>query len=80
MLLKEFHVAETISGAGPSRALWYSISESRRLRRKRHDSLVDSAIKRVSSRLRMLGHDVRHVFVTKPSVKGATITATKGRV
>ena len=79
MLLKEFHVAETISGAGPSRALWYSISENRRLRRKRHDSLVDSAIERVSTRLRLLGHDVRQVFVTKPSIEGATITASKGR-
>jgi hypothetical protein len=79
MLLKEFHVAETISGAGPSRALWYSISENRRLRRKRHESLIDSAIERVSTRLRLLGHDVQQVFVTKPSIEGATITASKGR-
>jgi homoserine kinase len=79
MLLKEFHVAETISGAGPSRALWYSISENRRLRRKRHDSLIDSAVERVSTRLRLLGHDVQQVFVTKPSIEGATITAPKGR-
>lgn len=79
MLLKEFHVAETISGAGPSRALWYSISENRRFRRKRHDSPIDSAIERVSTRLRLLGHDVREVFVTKPSIEGATIIARKGR-
>src|SRR5208337_971859 len=79
MLLKEFHVAETISGAGPSRALWYSISENRRSRRKRHESLIDSAIERVSTRLRLLGHDVQQVFVTKPSIEGATITASKGR-
>jgi homoserine kinase len=79
MLLKEFHVAETISGAGPSRALWYSISENRRFRRKRHYSLIDSAIERVSTRLRLLGHDVREVFVTKPSNQGAVIIAPKGR-
>ena len=79
MLLKEFHVAETISGAGPSRALWYSISENHRFRMRRHDSLIDSAIERVSTRLRLLGYDVRWVFVTKPSIQGATITTPRGR-
>jgi homoserine kinase len=73
MLLREFHVAETISGAGPSRALWYSISEDRRVRKKKQRDLIQVAIEQVSSRLRSLGHDVREVYITKPSAKGAAI-------
>lgn len=79
MLLKQFHVAETISGAGPSRALWYSLSENRHFRRKRQTGLIDTAIEEVSIGLRSLGHCVQEVFVTKPSIEGATITAPKGR-
>jgi len=80
MLLKEFHIAETISGAGPSRALWYSISENRRSLRKRKTSLIDGAIEKVSNRFQSLGYSVREVFVTKPSVKGATLkSAAKAR-
>jgi len=76
MLLREFHVAETISGAGPSRALWYSISEDRRVRKKKQSGLVQVAIDQVSNRLRSLGHDVRKVYLTKPSTKGAAIKST----
>jgi homoserine kinase len=75
MLLNDFHIAETISGAGPSRALWYSVSENNRSLRKRKGSLVDDAIDRVSTRLKSLGHNVEEVFITKPSVKGATVRA-----
>lgn len=76
MLLKEFHVAETISGAGPSRALWYSLSESRRFRKKMQTGLIEGAIEQVSNRFRSLGHEVRGVFLTKPSTAGATIKST----
>ncbi len=76
MLLKEFHVAETISGAGPSRALWYSISEDRGVRKRGDASLIESAIEQVSSRLKSHGHMVRGVFLTKPSIEGATIKST----
>ncbi len=76
MLLKKFHVAETISGAGPSRALWYSLSEARQSRKKNQTSLIDGAIEQVSDRLRSLGHQVRATFVTRPSIKGAVIKST----
>ena len=73
LLLEKFHVAETISGAGPSRALWYSISEERKMRRKHKMSLIKPAIGLVTSRLESLGYSVHEVFLTKPSTKGATI-------
>jgi homoserine kinase len=76
MLLDEFHVAETISGAGPSRALWYSISENSRSLRKRKSSLIENAIEKVSDRLQSLGHSVSEVFITKPSARGATLKST----
>ena len=78
-LLKEFHVAETISGAGPSRALWYSLSEDRRFRRKKQTGPIDTAVQVVSTGLRSLGHDIREVFVTRPSIDGATIISRKSR-
>ncbi len=73
ILLRKFHVAETISGAGPSRALWYSLSENSRLRKKKQSSLIEGAIENVSDRLGTLGHQVREVFITKPAVEGAVI-------
>jgi homoserine kinase len=79
-LLKEFHIGETISGAGPSRALWYSISENSRSLRKKKVSLIEGAIEKVSNRFQSLGYSVREVFVTKPSVRGAVLkSATKAR-
>jgi homoserine kinase len=72
ILLREFHVAETISGAGPSRALWYSISEDHKHRRKNRTGIIQPAIALVTDRLRTLGLEVREVFMTKPSSKGAT--------
>ncbi len=72
MLLKRFHVAETISGAGPSRALWYSISDDLR-RRKNKTGLIQPAIALVSDRLESLGYEVMEVFLTKPSAKGVII-------
>jgi homoserine kinase len=73
LLIEKFHVAETISGAGPSRALWYSISEDRKRRRKDGVGLIRPAIGLVTERLGSLGHGVREIFTTKPSSKGATI-------
>jgi len=72
-LLEKFHVAETISGAGPSRALWYSISEDRNQKRKDKTGIIQPAIELVTDRLKSLGYELREVFVTKPSSKGATI-------
>jgi homoserine kinase len=76
LLLKEFHIAETIGGAGPSRALWYSISENRKSLKKRKSSFIQEAIEHVCTRLESLGHNVEEIFVTKPSVKGAVLKST----
>jgi homoserine kinase len=73
LLLEKFHVAETISGAGPSRALWYSISEERKTRSTNKVGVIRPAINLVSERLKSLGYGVREVFLTKPSSQGATI-------
>jgi homoserine kinase len=73
LLLERFHVAETISGAGPSRALWYSISEDLKRQKKNKTGLIQPAITLVSDNLKSLGHEVREVFLTRPSAKGATI-------
>ena len=72
-LFDRFHVAETVSGAGPSHALWYSLSEDENTRSKNGVGLIKPAIELVSTRLGTLGHSVREVFLTKPSPKGATI-------
>jgi homoserine kinase len=79
MLLDRFHVAETISGAGPSRALWYSIAEDRRQKRKNKAGSIQPAIELVTGRLRSVGYEVQEVFVTRPSSKGATIITSKRR-
>ncbi len=73
LLFEGFHVAETISGAGPSRALWYSISEERKACRKNKVGLVKPAIDTVTDRLKARGHRVIEVFVTRPSPRGARI-------
>lgn len=73
LLLERFHVAETISGAGPSRALWYSITQDRRTRRKNKVGLIRPAIELVSNRLESVGHRVRTFTITRPTAKGATI-------
>jgi homoserine kinase len=72
-LFANFHVAETVSGAGPSHALWYSISEDRAKRATNGVGLIKPAIELISNRLGTLGHNVREVFITKPSSKGATV-------
>ena len=77
ILLEKFHVAETISGAGPSRALWYSISEDHNQKRKNKIGIIQPAIGLVTDRLKSLGYEVREAFVTKPSSKGATIITAR---
>jgi hypothetical protein len=72
-MLDRFHVAETISEAGPSRALWHSISEDLRRRRENKIGIIQPAIALAIERLRTLGHDVREVFITKPSSKGVVL-------
>lgn len=79
LLIEKFHVAETISGAGPSRALWYSISEDRKKRAKDKVGLIKPAIELVSNRLASQGHSVREIFITKPSSKGAMIMHSSRR-
>jgi homoserine kinase len=79
ILLEKFHVAETISGAGPSRALWYSISENHSRKRKNRVGTIQPAIALVTDRLRSLGYEVNEVFVTRPSSKGATIIPSPRR-
>jgi hypothetical protein len=72
-LFDKFHVAETVSGAGPSHALWYSLSEDENTCKKNGAGLIKPAIELVSARLGTLGYIVRDVFITKPSSEGATI-------
>lgn len=79
ILLKKFHVAETISGAGPSRTLWYSISEDHNRKRKNNAGTVQPAIEFVTDRLTSLGYEIQKAFVTKPSTKGAIIIPSQVR-
>jgi len=72
-LFSKFHVAETMSGAGPSHALWYSISEDQAGRAANGVGLIKPAVDLISSRLATIGHSVRQVYITRPSAKGATI-------
>jgi homoserine kinase len=73
LLADRFHVAETVSGAGPSRALWYSINMETKARRKDQNGVIKPAIALVSDRLESLGHKVEKTFITRPSPRGAKI-------
>jgi len=79
LLLEKFHVAETISGAGPARALWYDISEDLKKRREGGAGLIKPAIALVTKRLEKLGYSVRETIVTTPSSKGATVARPNRR-
>jgi homoserine kinase len=72
-LLAKFHVAETVSGAGPSRVLWYSLSEDRKAKCKNKVGLIQPAIELVSGDLETVGHKSRAVTFTKPTARGATL-------
>lgn len=63
-LYREYGVAETISGAGPSRALWYNLRRAKNL---------GKAIKCVSEGLSGLGYRVEATVRTRPSAKGASV-------
>ena len=66
-LLTKFHVAETISGAGPSRLLWFKLSENR----QRHgERPIDKAIDTVVSGIEESGYKVLEVLETRPSSVG----------
>ena len=67
-LLEKFHVAETISGGGPSRALWFRVDRT---------GLVQEAVQFVSDRLRSRGYRTRHVIITRPSRNGAAVVAER---
>ncbi len=73
ILAERYHVAETISGAGPSRALWFSIREDTKMKKKNRRGTINPAIEFVSERLESLGHKIQQVYVTRPSWKGAVI-------
>jgi homoserine kinase len=71
ILLDRFHVAETISGSGPSRALWYRVGRT---------GLIQQAIQYVSERLRSRGHRVQQIINTRPSAKGASVIVRSAHV
>ena len=73
ILTERFHVAETISGAGPSRALWFNIREDTNTKRRNRLGLINPAVELVSERFESLGHKIQQVYLTKPSGKGATV-------
>jgi len=73
LLLEKFHIAETVCGAGPSRALWYSISEDQKVKRKNKVGLIQPANELVSNRLESVGQKVHAFALTKPTAKGATL-------
>ena len=73
ILSQRYHVAETISGAGPSRALWFSRHEDAKAKRRNHLGLIAPAVEVVSERFESLGHKVEKVYITRPSGKGAAI-------
>ncbi|MEM3031506.1 MAG: homoserine kinase [Nitrososphaerota archaeon] len=69
-LFRRYHVVETISGAGPSRLLWFKISENRG---KEGERPVDRAVELVSDNLLSAGHRVWRIFHTGPSASGCQI-------
>jgi len=77
VLTERYHVAETISGAGPSRALWFSISEDAKIKKKNRVGLINPAIELVSGQLESLGHKVQKIYVTRPSGRGAVIKSSE---
>lgn len=69
-LLEEYGVAMTISGAGPSRILWYNLSENDGPSGRRP---IDLAVREVVRGLDSRGYGVEEVIFTTPSVKGFEI-------
>jgi len=73
VLEERYHVAETISGAGPSRALWFSIRQDAKTKKRNRLGLIKPAVEFVSERFEALGHKAQQVYITKPSKTGAVI-------
>lgn len=69
-LLDEYNVALTISGAGPSRLLWYDLEENPE---NRPDRPIDKAIKLVMNNLEKHGYSVEEIIYTRPAMQGAAL-------
>lgn len=67
-LLRKYGVAMTISGAGPSRLLWYDLRRNAREEGRRP---IDGALADVISSLESRGHRVLEVIWTEPENDGA---------
>jgi len=65
-LLRQFHVAETISGAGPSRLLWFKKSENR----QREKAPITQAVNYVVDNLEKQGHRITKIIETSPRRRG----------
>lgn len=70
VLLERYNVALTISGAGPSRLLWYDLEENSVDSSKRP---IDEAVKLVTENLERRGYRVEEVIYTTPDRQGATL-------
>jgi len=70
ILLERFHVAETISGAGPSRLLWFRKSENQKTGSERP---IDEAVKLVVRNLEKHGHKAVSIIETEPSNVGCQL-------
>lgn len=68
-LLDEYNVALTISGAGPSRLLWYDLEENSGDRPGRP---IDKAVKLVVDNLKKHNYGIEEIIYTKPARRGAT--------
>jgi homoserine kinase len=65
-----YHVAETVSGAGPSRLLWYRFSENRGPEGERP---IDKAVETVLDNLSSAGYRAHRIYHTGPSIHGCQI-------
>ncbi len=74
ILLDRYNVALTISGAGPSRLLWYDLEENLENTSKRP---IDGAVKLVTENLERRGYRVEEVIYTVPARQGATLIASE---
>lgn len=61
-LWRKYRIAETICGAGPSRALWFDSYK--------HKDVIEDAINFVIDRIKSYGYVVEELFITRPSEVG----------
>jgi homoserine kinase len=69
-LYKRYHVVETISGAGPSRLLWYKLSENSGGAGTRP---VDRAVEMIGENLASAGYKISRIYHTRPSAMGCQL-------